>query len=96
MLLTPKFFEWAKSFLNSPLREHLNLDEEDNNSISFVVPNSCLVKKAPVCQIADLGPNDSAKVGIVDNGVTPSAPKRKRRGTTPIVEHEVRRRPRLI
>jgi hypothetical protein len=86
MLLTPKKIEWAKSFLNSPLWEHVRLDDEDNNSIFFVVPDSCLVKKAHVCQIADLGPNDSAKKGIVDNGATPSAPKRKRRGTAPIVE----------
>jgi hypothetical protein len=58
MLLTPEKFEWAKNFLNSPLWEHVSQDEEDNNSISFVVPDSCLVKKALVCQIAEMEHNE--------------------------------------
>jgi hypothetical protein len=79
MLLTPEKFEWAKNFLNFPLWEHVSHDDEDNNSISFVVPDSCLVKKAPVCQIADMEHNESDMKSIADNGVTPSAPKGKKK-----------------
>jgi hypothetical protein len=38
-----------------------------------------------------LGANGSVEEDIVTGCVPPSAPERKRRGTTPIVEHEVRR-----
>jgi hypothetical protein len=96
MLLTPKKFAWAKNFLNSPLWEHVSQDDEDNNSISFVIPDSCLVKKAPICQIAEMEHIEPNMKSTAGNGVTPSAPKRKRRGTVPIVEQEVRRSPRLI
>jgi hypothetical protein len=96
MLLTPEKFEWAKNFLSSPLWEHVSQDNEDNDSISFVIPDSCLVKKAPVCQIAEMEQNEPNLKGMGVKGVTPSAPKRKRRGNVPIVEQEVRRSPRLI
>jgi hypothetical protein len=49
MLLTPEKFEWAKNFLSSPLWEHVSQYDEDNDSISFVIRDSCLVKKALVC-----------------------------------------------
>jgi hypothetical protein len=95
MLLTPEKFEWAKNFLSSPLWEHVSQDDEDNDSISFVIPDSCLVKKAPVCQIVEMEQINPDMKDMDGNGVTPSAPKRKRRGTVPIVEQEVRS-PRLI
>jgi hypothetical protein len=58
----------------------VNQAEEDSSSISFVIPDSCLVKHAPVCQIADLGANGSVEEDIVTGCVPPSAPERKRRG----------------
>jgi hypothetical protein len=48
MLLTPKKFEWTKNFLDSPLWDYVKQAEEDSSSISFVIPDSCLVKHDPV------------------------------------------------
>jgi hypothetical protein len=92
MLLTPKKFECTIFFLNSDLWDIMSANEDSNCSISFVIPDKCQVEHAPACKISKMEENfHDAEL------LTPVAlAKRKRRGTVPLVENEVRRSPRIL
>jgi hypothetical protein len=92
MLLTPEKFEWTKNFLNSDLWDIMSANEDSNSSISFVIPDKCQVEHAPACKISEIADNIQE-----EELLTPAAPtKRKRRGSVPLVENEVRRSPRIL
>jgi hypothetical protein len=102
MLLTPEKFDWTKKFLNSALWELLLDNANDEETISFMIPDKCHVTQAPHCKISEI---DNADEGVNEDKnreerspsmATPSAPKRKRRGKGPLVECEVRRSPRIV
>jgi hypothetical protein len=99
MLVTPEKFDWAKQFLNSALWQILIENDSRENSIPFVVPDACTIQQAPAYQIAEMDEN-SDDIILPDwekeDVVTPSAPKRKRRGKGVLVESEVRRSPRIL
>jgi hypothetical protein len=99
MLVTPEKFDWAKQFLSSSLWQIMIENDSRENCIPFVVPDSCSVQQAPVCQIAKMEENSEDILQPEwekEDLVTPSAPKRKRRGKGVLVEPEVRRSPRIL
>jgi hypothetical protein len=85
MLLTPEKFDWTKKFLNSSLWKILLDNDSKENTIYFLIPDTCSVNQAPPCKIAELDISSEEKEGM-SNHVPPSAPKRKRRGKGPLVE----------
>jgi hypothetical protein len=94
MLLTPEKFDWTKKFLNSSLWNIIK-ENEEQECISFLVPEKCVVSQAPKCTISVLGESSQD----VDEEMPlhpPSAPKRKRRGNAPLVDTKVRRSPRIL
>jgi hypothetical protein len=95
MLLTPEKFDWTKKFLNSALWKILLDNDNKENTISFLIPDSCSVNQAPPCKLAELD-SSSEEMEELSSQVPPSAPKRKRRGKGPLVESEVRRSPRML
>jgi hypothetical protein len=95
MLLTPEKFDWTKNFLNSALWKILLDNDSKENTISFLIPDTCSVNQAPPCKIAELDISNEEKEEMSCH-VPPSAPKRKRRGKGPLVENEVRRSPRIV
>jgi hypothetical protein len=99
MLVTPEKFDWAKQFLSSSLWQIMIENDSRENCIPFVVPDSCSVQQAPVCQIAKMEENSEDILQPEwekEDLVTPSAPKRKRRDKGVLVETEVRRSPRIL
>jgi hypothetical protein len=94
MLLTPEKFDWTKKFLNSSLWNIIK-ENEVQDYILFLVPDKCVVSQAPKCSISVLG--ESSQVAEEEMPLQPpSAPKRKRRGITPLVDTEVRKSPRIL
>jgi hypothetical protein len=102
MLLTPEKFDWTKKFLNSALWKLLLDNANKEETISFIIPDKCHVTQAPHCKISEIDNTDEVDTEAKDKEerspsmVTPSAPKRKRRGKGPLVESEVRRSPRIV
>jgi hypothetical protein len=47
MLLTPEKFDWAKGFLCSPLWNILTESENNEDSVTFVIPEKCCVQQKP-------------------------------------------------
>jgi hypothetical protein len=81
----------------------LLLDNTNNEeTISFMIPDKCHVTQAPHCKISEIDISDEEenkdknREEISPSMATPSAPKRKRRGKGPLVECEVRRSPRIV
>jgi hypothetical protein len=70
-------------------------ENEEQECISFIVPEKCVVSQAPKCSISVLGESSQDFEGEMSLH-PPSAPKRKRRGNAPLVESEVRRSPRIL
>jgi hypothetical protein len=94
MLLTPEKFDWTKKFLNSSLWNIIK-ENEDQEYISFLVPDKCVVSQAPKCTFSILGESSQAAEEEIPLH-PPSAPRRKRRGNAPLVDTEVRRSPRIL
>jgi hypothetical protein len=95
MLLTPEKFDWTKHFLSSQLWEILKEPISTEDSIKFVIPDSCTSTKAPVC--ISMSVQEEGFSPPTSKEVMPSTPKRKRReGKGALVESEVRRSPRLV
>jgi hypothetical protein len=89
MLMTPKKFDWTVHFLNSSLWEFIKQPIENENIISFLVPDKCVSQQAPTCKLSEISDDD-------DLLETPAAPVRKRKSRVPLVETEVRRSPRIV
>jgi hypothetical protein len=97
MLMTPERFDWTIHFLNSSLWEIIKEQIQNEKSITFVIPDKCLVQQAPSCKLLEEGEFVDADIGMVDDkSRPPAAPKRKRRTKLPLVEMEVRRSPRIV
>jgi hypothetical protein len=95
MLLTPEKFDWTKHFLSSQLWEILKEPISTEDSIKFVIPDSCTSTKAPVC--ITMSVQEEGFSPPTSKEALPSTPKRKRReGKGALVESEVRRSPRLV
>jgi hypothetical protein len=108
MLLSPGKFDWVKGFLCSPLWNILSESENNEASVTFVIPEKCCVQQKPSCKISEIskeeGCLDTSKdiadkeEELVDQvllNVTPAAPKKRRRANVNLVESEVRRSPRI-
>jgi hypothetical protein len=93
MLMTPEKIDWVKGFLSSHLWEIIKEPLNKEVTVSFSVPDKCVVSEAPSCAlISDTyeTQNECAEAGF-------TTPKRKRKeGKHPLVESEVRRSPRLV
>jgi hypothetical protein len=94
MLLTPEKFDWKKKFLNSSLWDIIK-ENEEQECISFIVPEKCAISQAPKCSISVLGESSQDFEGEMSLH-PPLAPKRKRRGNSPLVESDIRRSPRIL
>jgi hypothetical protein len=95
MLATPEKFDWAKHFLSSQLWDILKEPMITEDTIQFVIPDSCVTSKAPIC-ITMSGQDEGISSPAPTDG-PPSTPKRKRREAKGVlVESEVRRSPRLV
>jgi hypothetical protein len=95
MLLTPKKFDWAKSFLSSQLWNILKEPLLSEDSIQFAIPDKCVTTEAPLC--INLYKQDEASPTVTPSKEVLITPKRKRReGKSVLVESEVRRSPRLV
>jgi hypothetical protein len=73
MLLSPEKFDWTKKFLNSSLWNIIK-ENEEQECISFIVPEKFAVSQAPKCSISVLGESSQD----VDEEMPlhpPSAPK---------------------
>jgi hypothetical protein len=95
MLMTPEKFDWAKEFLYSQLWEIIQEPISAEPTVSFCIPDKCVVSQAPSCLLLDctaqFSPPEDTGLGIM------VSPKRKRRESKiPLVESEVRRSPRLV
>jgi hypothetical protein len=80
--MTPKKFDWTVHFLNSSLWEFIKHPIENENIISFMVPDKCVAQQAPTCKLSEISDEESYME-------TPAAPVRKRKSKVPLVETEV-------
>jgi hypothetical protein len=83
MLMDPKSFEWARSFLSSPTWKLMIECDSLGNSLHFALPASCPSKGPLTCEVA--GPS-------VDPATHPFACSEK---GTPLTESAFRRSPRI-
>lgn len=89
MLMSLAHFEWAKNFLNSHAWRFMLSCSTTFSSLSFALPASCLVSQEVQC----LSYTDSSTMGRSSS--TPGSSQDKPKSTTPHIETEARRSPRI-
>lgn len=90
MLLSPTHFDWAKGFLNSEAWRFMISCTSTVSTMSFVIPESCPVDKEPQC----LSHCDSNRMSPSSLDDLPM--EKKKKSSTPHVETEARRSPRIV